>query len=110
MTHGFSLLELMVTLSIISILTLVGYPSYHYQLAKSHRYLAEIALAELAQNPEKELTQTIKGYVLEKRSSDETHFTIKAIPQAEQLRWDACGTLSLSSEGKTEGLQKNCWN
>ncbi len=50
---GFSLVELMVTLVLISILAAIAYPSYLGQLRKSRRAEAAIALHSLAQAQER---------------------------------------------------------
>ena len=47
-TAGFTLIELMITVAIIAILTLIAYPSYEEQMLKTRRSDAETALTTLA--------------------------------------------------------------
>lgn len=46
--HGFSLLELLIALSIISILAAIAYPIYTHVLIKTRRTEAKVALMNLA--------------------------------------------------------------
>lgn len=65
--RGFTLVELMVVVAIISILTLVAFPAYQDQMRKTRRSDAKIALTTLASQQEKFLsnngwyTSTIVG-------------------------------------------------
>lgn len=50
---GFTLIELMITVTIISVLVLIAYPSYKSQLVKTSRSAAQRELLELASTQEK---------------------------------------------------------
>ncbi|MEN8219380.1 MAG: type IV pilin protein [Pseudomonadota bacterium] len=50
--RGFSLIEAMITITILSILAAIAIPSYQYAMMKSRRADAKIALTELAQAQE----------------------------------------------------------
>jgi type IV pilus assembly protein PilE len=47
-SDGFTLIEILVVVAIVAILAVVVYPSYTYQIMKTRRSDAKIALAELA--------------------------------------------------------------
>lgn len=53
---GFTLIELMITVAIIAILTVIAYPSYQQYVLKSHRADAKTALLDLAARQERYFT------------------------------------------------------
>lgn len=53
---GFSLLELMIAVTVVAILSMIAYPSYREHIAKSHRVEAQSALMEISQFMEKNYT------------------------------------------------------
>lgn len=53
---GFTLIELMITVAIIAILTVIAYPSYQKYVLKSHRSDAKTALLDLAARQERYFT------------------------------------------------------
>ncbi len=46
--HGFSLIELMITVSIFAIIAVIAYPNYQNYMRKAHRTAAKTALLEAA--------------------------------------------------------------
>jgi type IV pilus assembly protein PilE len=62
--HGFTLIELMITVAIVGILAAIAYPSYTASVQKSHRSVAQVALMEMAQREE--------SYFLRNRSYGDT--------------------------------------
>jgi len=54
--HGFSLMELMITVAIVAILARIAYPSYQQYVLKSHRADAKTALLDLATRQERFFT------------------------------------------------------
>jgi type IV pilus assembly protein PilE len=56
-SHGFSLIELMITVAIVAILAAIAYPSYQNQIRKSNRAVAKTALMTYAQFLEKCYTE-----------------------------------------------------
>jgi type IV pilus assembly protein PilE len=58
---GFSLIELMVAVSIVAILAAIAYPSYLSHMAKSRRASAQAALMDVAQRQQQYLLDA-RGY------------------------------------------------
>lgn len=56
-THGFTLIELMVTVVIIGILAAIAYPSYRSYLTQTRRSDAQIALTQAANQQERFFTE-----------------------------------------------------
>ena len=131
-SNGFSLLELMITLTIIGILTAFCLPLYSQHMIETHRLEAKIALEKLAATFENYFIEhnSYQGATLEilktpslvsknnyqliiKKLSD-NYFSIAAKPLAHQAAQDTiCATLTLDSLGKKEitgiGKLSDCW-
>ena len=56
-THGFTLIELMIVVGIVGILTALAYPSYQESVLKGRRAEARTAIADLMQQQERYMTQ-----------------------------------------------------
>ena len=135
-TSGFTLVELMITIAVISILVSIGYPMYQDQVYKSRRVAARGSLLELAQFMERNYTETNKYNELANedvlntselpfdRSPKEgggkyydltltatnVAYVLRAVPTDNQSG-DECETLILSSDGNRTmtGSGSNCW-
>ncbi len=59
-SHGFTLIELMITVAIVGILASIAVPSYLGYVVKGRRAEARTALTELMQQQERYLTQSNK--------------------------------------------------
>ena len=125
-SYGFSLLELLITLTIIGILASFCFPIYSQHIASERRLEAKIALEKLAADLEKYYIthNTYQGATLENLgfspsiaagqyqlaiTTTENTFSLAAVP-AQQ---DKCGTLTVDSTGKkattgTDSLS-DCW-
>ena len=132
--HGFTLIELMVALTVGAILASVAYPSYLSQVAKGRRADGKQALVELAQKLERFYTErgtyagaTLGGtgglypavspggfYALAVSSQNADGFVIAAAPLGNQVG-DACSTLGYNQLGdRTVGVGatltvNQCW-
>jgi len=123
--RGFTLLELMIGLAVISILSTIAYPLYTSHVRKGHRSAAQTALMELAARQASWRSRHTRygdiGDILGLSPSiadpssrhysfsvtaTATTFTLSAVPQAGQAA-DDCGTLSMSQN--LTGSPSNCW-
>lgn len=129
MRSGFTLLELITTLAIISLLITISYPIYTQHLIKTRRISAEVALLDLASGLERyyAVHNTYMGvtlsdvadhanndtYKLEMNGATETSYTLNAVPLGAQKQDKMCGVLSLSQLGEKGvsgfGGVTDCW-
>jgi len=130
--NGFSLLELMITITIISIICVISVPIYSQHIIYAKRLEAEINLIKLASALEKYylLNNTYQDVTLEKlrfvetianspyflqiASATQTDYLIKAIPLDNQAQQDTlCASLLLDSDGNKNitgnGHLTECW-
>jgi len=123
--HGFTLIELMITVAIVGILAAVAYPSYQTHVLKSRRATAQACLVELAQFMERYYTtnmtyasatlpttqcQTdLTGHYTFSFSGtpNATAYTIQAVAQGGQAS-GGCTPLSLNQSG-TKTPSSGCW-
>lgn len=124
--HGFTLIEMMITVAIIGILAAIAYPAYQEQVRKSRRADCSGALLGLAQAMERYFSANttyvgaslggtagdiypnrcpIDGgvitYDLRIAVATASAYTVQAVPTGAQLG-DQCGTLTLN-----QALTKN---
>lgn len=115
---GFTLIEIMVVVTIIAVLAAIAYPSYRESVAKGRRAQATADLGELAQALERHFTvnNTYANYVIaaplnrSPRQGDlyynisflgvptRTTYSIRAVPAGAQAS-DKCGTYALTNAG-----------
>lgn len=126
---GFSLIELMIAVAVISILAAIGYPSYMGHVRSAHRSDAKAALLELAQFMERQYsaggsyvfpsgvtlpytTVPKEGgstyYNLSLANQTATTFTLQAAPTG-SMASDSCGTLSIDQSGTKSPASDDCW-
>lgn len=135
--RAFTLIELLIVLTIISILAAIAYPTYNHIMTKARRSDGHMALLDLAARMERYYAdnntyagasiatgtaadvltshQSPKGwYALTITTQNKTHFFLQAVPQKAQAVGDRlCGTLTYDSvgvKGKTgTGKLGDCW-
>jgi type IV pilus assembly protein PilE len=136
--RGFTLVEMMIVVAVVSLLGMVALPAYQSSVAKARRADARTALSTAAQMMERYLTENpAAGYasatlsdtagptVVYKTRSDNGNyllslsnqaqltFTLKAVPQGSQAS-DGCGTFTLNEHGDRGVIGANrssaqCW-
>lgn len=131
-SRGFTLIELMITVVIISILAAIAIPSYTAYVVRTHRTAAKACMLEFAQSMERYYTtnMTYDGadpslgcttdggidtkYTFAVDTPSARRYTITATPIGAQLARDTdCGTLTLNEAGErtnsgSAALEK-CW-
>lgn len=132
--RGFTLIELMVVVTVVGILAAIAIPSYQESVRKSRRAQAKADLVELAQTLER--FRTVNGSYLNRKGGGEyelpltqsprtgtayyqlqagvrtdSAFTLQAVPEDGPQAEDRCGTLALTQAGtKTAtGGGEECW-
>ena len=130
--HGFTLIELMITLIVIAILAAVALPSYRQYIARGHRAEAKAALLQVAQwmerantsngeyptgQPTLVMLQALKPqhYTLSLPTSTASGFTVLAT-RADVMLGDPCGDLMLTHTGirgaqgySVGNVARECW-
>lgn len=133
---GFSLIELMITVAIITILASIALPSYRAYVLRSNRGDATQALLRIAAQQEKfflqnntyaatmdDLSMDAKSehgwYDLDITAGDVNGFTAQALANADESQADddACQTFSIDAQGRKLALdsggganEDTCWH
>ena len=129
-TRGFTLIELMIVIAVLSIIVAVGYPSYMEHVKKSRRAEGMGQLLELADRMERAYSDrgtyptnisevyvatTDNGfYTLSIVSANNVSFTVSAAPTSlGQQNDDKCKTFTLTSLGQKtvtdSAMNDQCW-
>ncbi|NJC47423.1 UNVERIFIED_ORG: type IV pilus assembly protein PilE [Xanthomonas campestris] len=128
-SHGFTLIELMIVVAVVAILAAIAYPNYSEYVRKSRRAQAKADLVEYAQLAERyhtvqntyvafTLPNTVSpreggtaAYNLTSPQVTQSTFVITATPTNVQSA-DKCGTLSIdqaSRKTNSKGALSDCW-
>ena len=126
--HGFTLIELMITVAIVAILAAIAWPSYQAHVLKSRRAETQAHLMALAARQQQFLIDT-RAYagelatigisaptnvaaaytlVLTAPAVVTPSFTLTATPVGGQSR-EPCGTLSINNTGTKTAASSSCW-
>jgi type IV pilus assembly protein PilE len=129
--RGFSLIELMIVVSILAIAIAIGYPSYRNQVMKSNRSDGKIFALEIADREERHYsdqntyTTTITDLNFDNAISPEGHYTaaitddptgditisyeVTVTPRGPQTD-DTCQSMSIDSQGTKSSTPAGCWD
>lgn len=126
-SRGFSLIEMLVVMVIMSLLAAIAVPSYFSHIRNGNRASAMAFLNDCSQRMERYYTQnndydvalstvcpvpaSLTSYTIAltiSGGSPSTGYTLTATPTARQAA-DTCGTLSLSNTGARTAASGSCW-
>lgn len=77
--HGFTLIELMITVAVVGILAAIAYPTYQNAMAKNRRATAQAYLADVAQREQQ--------YVLDNRAYTDSTTNLRLPVPADVSRY-----------------------
>lgn len=118
-TLGFSLIELLITMTVASILAAIALPAYHNYLEQGRRYEAQQLMMEQALALERIFTEqgrypvqfTLPAnsdfYQFSYSQLAQYTYLLKATPT--RLQSDRCGTLTLDHTGYRAAARSDCW-
>ena len=126
--RGFTLVELLIVVIVITVLTAIAYPVYTDQIRKVRRLDAESVLMALANVMEQDIARTPNAgysindvspysdfwssignyYTFSVANPTAFSYTLSAAPKGPQSD-DSCGTLSLTNDGVKSPAGDNCW-
>jgi type IV pilus assembly protein PilE len=133
-TRGFTLIEILITLTIVGILAAIAIPSYNDSIRKNRRAQAKADMVETIQSLERcftnrstylncfpgdvlpaALARSPRGgaaihYNLDLPVLTDTDYTIRAVPTGDQAA-DVCGSLAIRQNGvrTTSSGRTDCW-
>lgn len=130
--HGFTLIELMITVAVVGILAAIAFPSYQEYLLRSRRVEAQDLLGEAAARQERwraqngSYTTTVTDlklahgntsehgyYTLSMaKATNDGGYTLTATRTASQSADRKCGDFTLNAagiKGVSAGTLANCW-
>ncbi len=123
---GFTLIELMITVALISILAAVALPSYQAHIRKSTRSEAQSFMMTVAARQQQFLvdtrsyaatvaavgiavpTKVAAAYTVTMPAPTPAGFTLTLTPSGAQAD-EPCGTLSINQAGTKTAAKSSCW-
>ena len=123
---GFTLIELMVVISILGIIAAIAIPSYLETVRKGRRSDAKVTILKISQNLERcfsennsyqvasgctnfNNTNSDEGYYTITTAQNATTFDITATAKGPQADETHCTTLTLDEAGAKGGTHSDCW-
>lgn len=123
--RGFHLLEILVTLCLVSILSVIGLSHYSHYVLRAARLEAGVSLSQLAVDFEKGyfanqgygqvnmILPTNKHYRIVTTYVNKNDYQLMAQPVSKEAKKDACGALALNAAGEkwvtgTAAVER-CW-
>ncbi len=121
---GFTLIELMITLTILAIIASIAYPSYQDQVNKTRRSEGKVFLMGIAQRMERCFTQynaynhgncptfpqtSESGYYQATVARTATTYTLTATARGAQAGDTYCATLTINQANNKGGTNSGCW-
>lgn len=122
--NGFTLIEILIVITIIGILASIAIPNYQDSVRKSKRAEAQKHLLELANYMERTFTENnsyieatiaASGIINDNYTFTNpipdlsvTKYTLTAVPKGAQAS-DTCGTLTLKQTGQKGAAISRCW-
>lgn len=126
--RGFTLIELMIVVTVIAILASIAYPSYRDYVMRARRATATGCLGELSQFMERSFTTTLRYdsvtalptlecttqlagfYTFEFNGAVSPRaYAIRAVPDSTRQPDSACGTLGINQSGQKSPTTTGCW-
>jgi type IV pilus assembly protein PilE len=123
---GFTLIELMVVVSILGVIAAIAIPSYNETVRKGRRSDAKVTLMKVAQNLERcfsehnsyqvasgcinhNNTTSEEGFYTITTTQNATSFNLTATATGGQVSDTHCAQLTLNQAGTKGGTNNDCW-
>jgi type IV pilus assembly protein PilE len=124
--RGFTLFELLITVTLIAILAAIAFPSYQQHVRKSRRAEAQAFMMAFAARQQQFIVDTrafaatiadvgvavpanvALAYTPNMPAPTPASFTLTLVPKSDQSN-EPCGTLSIDQNGAKTAATSGCW-